>query len=62
MVKKEVLQLTEEQIASNPAVDPGVVVEAERARKVLEDLGLWTKGGTKVNSPFGGKIDPKFHG
>lgn len=62
METKEGIRFTEEQIANNPAINPQVVIEAERARRILEDLGFWTEEGTKVNNPFDIKTDPKLHG
>ena len=54
--------LTEEQIAKNPAVDPKVVKEAERARKELETLGVWEENGSRVRNPFEIKPDMRPHG
>ena len=54
--------LTEEQIAKNPAVDPKVVKEAERARKELETLGVWEEGRSRVRNPFEIKPDTGPHG
>lgn len=62
MVNDTRLILTEEQIARNPAVDPKVVGEAERARKELETLGIWVETGSRVRNPFEIKQDPKPHG
>ena len=54
--------LTEEQIAKNPAIDPKVVKEAERARKELETLGVWEESGSRVRNPLEIKPDPTSHG
>ena len=54
--------LTEEQIAKNPAVDSKIVLEAERARRELETLGVWEDNGSRVRNPLGIKPDLRPHG
>ena len=54
--------LAKDQIAKNPAVDPKVVKEAERARKELEALGVWEESGSRVRNPFEVKPDLRSHG
>ena len=54
--------LTEEQIAKNPAIDPKVVREAERARIELETLGVWEESGSRVRNPLEIKPDLRPHG
>ena len=53
---------TEDQIANNPSVDLKVVNEAERARRELENLGVWKETGSRVRNPFGTKPDMRRHG
>lgn len=54
--------LTEDQITRNPAVDPKVVKEAERARRELETLGIWEEKGSRVRNPFEVKPDLRPYG
>ena len=61
MESSNLLLLTKNQIANNPAVDLEVVNEAERARKELETLGIWKENGSQVRNPFGIKPDLKPH-
>ena len=56
------LRLTEDRIANNPAVDPKVVKEAERARQELETLGDWEESGSRVRNPIEIRPNLRPHG
>ena len=47
---KDELILTEEQIAKNPAINPGIVKEAIQMRRELEKLGVWEDNGSRVSN------------
>ena len=52
----------EDQIANNPSVDHAKINEAERARRELENLGVWKKTESRVRNPFGMKPNISPHG
>ena len=51
-------QLTDTQLARNPAVDLKVIDEAVRARKTLEAMGVWEETGSRMINPL--VIRPEF--
>lgn len=62
MTSTNTVRFTKGQIANNPAIEIDKVNEAERARKELENLGVWEKGGRRVKNPLEIKPDPKVRG
>ena len=50
-----------DRIAENPAIDPKVVAEAERAREELEALGVWKKNGARVTNPYEASPNAQHH-
>ncbi len=56
------LWFTEDTIANSPSVDLNVIKEAERARRELENLGIWKESGSRVRNPFWIKPDMRTPG
>ena len=53
--------ITADQLAKNPSIDMDVVKQAHRARRQLEEMGVWEEGGSRVRSPFDVKPDIRPH-